>query len=447
MNIPQSPPELMDLVRKVSPPERFLEILGTGRPLVRGKYLHWDELRHRRPPKDLTLDEWWLVTKSARSTSREELPLLQESGSPFYFVYVAPMRQHLHEIDQSFGIGHMPAVTPPGLDAHGRKHFLVSSLMEEAIRSSQLEGASTTRARAKEMIRGNKPPRNKSDRMILNNFHAMERIESLAEEPLTPEVVFELHSILAEGTLDDPAKAGVFRTEADEVVVELFNSVETAHVPPPASQLPTRLDLLIEFANGDSIQDWLHPVLRAVILHFMVGYDHPFVDGNGRVARALFYWAMIRHGYPQVKYLSISQILREAPAKYQRAYLLTETDDGDQTYFILHQLVVLIRSIRSLEEYVQRKLHRARDIEKRLKGVPSLNHRELALLSHALRHPGQAYSVRSHQSSHRVVANTARSDLEHLADQGLLLRSKQGRAYSYVAPSDLEERISALPAA
>jgi Fic family protein len=395
----------------------------------------------------LTPDEWWLVTKSARSTSREELPLLQEGGSPFSFVYVAPLRQGLHEIDQSFGIGHMPAVTPPGLDAHGRKHFLVSSLMEEAIRSSQLEGASTTRATAKEMIRGNKPPRNKSERMILNNFHAMERIESLAEEPLTPEVVFELHSILAEGTLDDPAKAGVFRTEADEVVVELFNSVETAHVPPPASELPARLEQLVKFANGDTMENWLHPVLRAVTLHFMIGYDHPFVDGNGRVARALFYWAMIRHGYPQVKYLSISQILREAPAKYQRAYLLTETDDGDLTYFILHQITVLIRSIRSLEEYIQRKLDRTRHIEGRLKGVPSLNHRQLALLSHALRHPGQSYSVRSHQSSHRVVANTAGSDLEHLAEQGLLLRSKQGRAYSYVAPRDMEERISALAGA
>lgn len=444
MNLPQSPPPLMELLKKVSPPERIIELLGTGRPLVNGKYLHWDELRHRQPPGGLTPEEWWLVTRWARTTSREMLPLLQKDGARFSLVYVAPLRQSLHEVDQSFGIGHMPASAPVSVDTHGRTHFLVSSLMEEAIRSSQLEGASTTRAKAKEMIRQGTRPRNRSDRMILNNFHAMERIESLAEEPLTPQVVFELHRILAEGTLDDPSKAGVFRTESDQVVVELLNTVETAHVPPPAAELPNRMDRLVGFANGGSTEDWLHPVLRAVILHFMIGYDHPFVDGNGRVARALFYWAMIRHGYPQVKYLSISQILREAPGKYQRAYLLTETDEGDLTYFVLHHLTVLVRSIGSLEAYIRRKLQRTRDVEARLKAVPSLNHRQLALLGHALRHPGHAYTVSSHQSSHRIVANTARSDLEALADRDLLLKSRQGRAYTYLAPGDLEERLDSL---
>ena len=96
--------------------------------------------------------------------------------------YVPPLRQGLHELDPSFGVGHMPELGDGGIDLHGRKHFLVSSLMEEAIRSSQLEGASTTRAKAREMIRNRTPPRDRSERMILNNFHAMERIESLAEE-------------------------------------------------------------------------------------------------------------------------------------------------------------------------------------------------------------------------------------------------------------------------
>lgn len=446
MHLPQAPRPPLEILRDV-PQKRLLEIIGKGRPLTEGKYLHWDELRHRKPPQGLTADEWWFITKSARLTSREDLPLRQKDGTPFHLVYVAPLREGLHAIDQSLGRGTVPSTTPAGADTHGRTHFLVSSLMEEAIRSSQLEGASTTRAKAKEMIRTRRQPRDRGERMILNNYHAMERIEELAEKSLTPDVVFELHSVLADGTLDDPSKVGVFRASSDDVVVELFNSYDTAHVPPPASELPGRLDALVDFANGSSTADWMHPVLRAIVLHFMIGYDHPFVDGNGRVARALFYWAMVRHGYPQTKYLSISQILRKGPGKYQRGYLLTETDGGDLTYFALDQLDVITRSIGALETYVRGKLARTREVETKLRAMPGLNHRQLALLGHALRNPGHAYTVRSHEASHRVVTNTARSDLDELTGLGFLLKARQGRAYAYVAPGDLDARIDSTGSA
>lgn len=51
------------------------------------------------------------------------------------------------------------------------------------------------------------------------------------------------------------------------------------------------------FPNGHLPDTFIHPAIRAIILHFWLGYDHPFVDGNGRTARALFYWAMLRQNY------------------------------------------------------------------------------------------------------------------------------------------------------
>jgi len=370
------------------------------------------------------------------------MPLLQKDGSRFSLVYVAPTRQILHRIDQSFGMaGASASDMKRTVDTHGPKYLLANSLMEEAIRSSQLEGASTTRSKAKEMIRARRQPKDKSERMILNNFLAMERIEELAEKPLTAKTVFELHRILAEGTLDRPERAGVFRTEGDNVVVELLHTVDTAHVPPPAGELPERLERLVSFANGETPSDWLHPVLRAVILHFIIGYDHPFVDGNGRVARALFYWCMVRYGYPLTKYLSISQVLRGAPTKYSRAFLFTETDDGDLTYFVSHQLDVIWRSIAELEQYVERKAASAKEIEDALDQAPDLNHRQLKLLGHAIRHPGHQYTVHSHQTSHRIATNTARADLISLANRGLLIQTRMGRKFVFIAPGDLGARI------
>ncbi|MEX2528469.1 MAG: Fic family protein [Gemmatimonadota bacterium] len=440
MKMPAPPPDIRNLVKSLT--REQVRRLVTGKPLVDGRYLHWDHLRHREPPAGLTREEWWLGIRFARDSASETMPLMDTQGRPLRLAYVAPIRKGLHEIDQRFGVtGTSPDATSIE-DVRGESYFRSNALMEEAIRSSQLEGATTTRARAKDMIREHRDPMDRGERMILNNFHAMERVEELVGEELTLASVFELHRILVDGTLENPTKAGTFRAVEDQVVVELLNTVETAHVPPQATELPERMTRLVDFANGKTPDEWLHPVLRAVILHFMVGYDHPFVDGNGRVARALFYWAMAHHGYPLARFLTISRVLREAPAKYARAYLYTETDGGDLTYFVDHQLQVILQSIEALTRYAQAKVKATRRLEQEIRASPQLNHRQLRLLGHALRNPGFEYTVRSHQMSHRVVNNTARADLAELADRGLLVKSRRGRKHIFLAPRDLERRLA-----
>jgi Fic family protein len=179
----------------------------------------------------------------------------------------------------------------------------------------------------------------------------------------------------------------------------------------------------------------------------MLGYDHPFVDGNGRTARALFYWSLARSGYWLLEYVSISRLLKQAPAQYSRAYLHTETDANDTTYFLIHQLGVIEQAIAALYDYLGRKAAEQRDAEKLLRHAPglteALNHRQVALLSHALRHPGQDYTVESHRRSHRITTQTARTDLQCLARGGLLEQRKRGRAFVFSAPDDLRARIAA----
>jgi Fic family protein len=188
---------------------------------------------------------------------------------------------------------------------------------------------------------------------------------------------------------------------------------------------------------------FVHPVIRSILLHFWLAYDHPFKDGNGRTARALFYWSMLRHGYWMCEFISISQIIRRAPAQYYRAFLHTETDDNDLTYFLLHQIEVLRRAIQQLHEYIKRKTTELRMLEQELRGMRFLNHRQRALISHGLRHAGARYTIHSHQSSHDVVYETARSDLMDLADRGLLDRRKMGRTWVFSPPRDRHERLTA----
>ena len=72
---------------------------------------------------------------------------------------------------------------------------------------------------------------------------------------------------------------------------------EILHEPPSADQLPKRVETMCAFANEQLKSGFIHPVIRSILLHFWLAYDHPFVDGNGRTARALFYWSMLRHKY------------------------------------------------------------------------------------------------------------------------------------------------------
>jgi Fic family protein len=261
--------------------------------------------------------------------------LRDDRNRPFRYALPDPAPESLHHIDQGAGgrIEFPEQITNP----HTRDRYIISSLVEEAIRSSQLEGALTTREIAKDMIRTQRPPSDTSEQMILNNFRTMQRIRGLKQEGLTPELVFELHRMLTENTLADASAAGRLRRPQDRVrVQDMYN--EVYHTPPPAEELEGRLRAMCDFANGRTPDAFMHPVIRAIILHFWLAYDHPFVDGNGRCARALFYWSMLRHNYWLCEYLAISQIIRKAPTRYYRAFLYTETDENDLTYFILYHL-------------------------------------------------------------------------------------------------------------
>ncbi|HYO47225.1 MAG TPA: Fic family protein, partial [Gemmatimonadota bacterium] len=352
--------------------------------------------------------------KMARGATSRPTPILDRDGVPFHYSLVDLLLEATSRVDRDASgrieIGDEVA------NSENRDRYIVSSLIEEAASSSILEGAATTVQRARQMIRSGEEPRDRGERMILNNYMGMRRIQELAEEKLTPQIIFELHRILTEETLEDPGAAGRLRRPGKpedevEVVVTDRRDGTTLHIPPKASELPDRLERMCAFANAEENETYFHPVLRAILLHFWLAYDHPFTDGNGRTARALFYWSMLRQGYWLTSFLSISSILRRSPARYARSFLYSETDDNDLTYFVLDQLQVLRQAIDALHDYLARKTREIRTVERLLRPSAGMNHRQLALLAHALRHPGGRYTYESHQSSHEIVYQTARTDL------------------------------------
>ena len=442
MSLPAVPPTLQQIMAKLDPAQFGRLAFNRGQYIPDARYLHWDELRHRPPPAGISHEEWWLFIKWGRQSQARTLPLLDKQGDTFSYVLAEPVLKALRYIDRH--AGGADYLGNSNIDSAERDRYLFNQLMEEAITSSQMEGASTTRRVAEEMLRSGRKPVDVSERMIYNNFEAMRRIQQIAQTDLTPALIGEIHRIITSGTLENPEDEG--RLRQDDTVKVVDNRDGTVlHQPPLAAELGLRMQALCHFANQtEDDEPYCHPVVRAILLHFMLAYDHPFADGNGRTARALFYWAMVRHGYSLMEYVSISSVLRKASGQYKRAYLYTETDAGDVTYFLLNQLDVIEAALHALRDYLakaQAEMQQTSQLLGTLKDREKLNLRQIALLTGALKGRSEAYTIDSHRRSHGISYATARQDLMDLTALGFLQEQKAGKAFHYFAPFDLREII------
>ncbi len=327
MKLPVPPPRLEDLLKKVAKQgngKRFFELFAMQSQIeiASQPYLPWHQLRHKKPPGDLTAEEWWVVTKMARQGLQRKIPLVDTSGRNFTYALTDEVLKAIEFVNRhlsgTIGMGERVA------NSANRDRYLMNSLMEEAITSSQLEGAQTTRAAAKDMIRTGRPPANRDERMIINNYNAMQRVRELREHDLSVSLVKELHRIVTDGTLDHPESAGRFQQPGEHRVVVGDHYGTIFHAPPPAESIEDRMEVLCRFANEKLDEGYMPGVVRALTVHFMAGYEHPFEDGNGRTARVLFYWLMLKQGFWMTEFLTISKILKKSPIQYGNSFISTE---------------------------------------------------------------------------------------------------------------------------
>ena len=398
------------------------------------RYVPWERFQYWTMPSGLSHESVWGYLKLGRGVNRKYIPLVDKQGKLFSYWITDSMLKALNVIDLWSG-GTITTDHPGGLPP--KEQYIISSLMEEAIASSQLEGAATTRQVAKEMLRSGRKPANTNEQMILNNWDTMQYIRSNRGMKLTPEKLMDIHQLVTEKTLD-PDEAGRLRTK-DDIIVTYNN--ETVHVPPLAETLPQRVEALCHFANDNGDEHWIHPVVKGAIIHFQLAYDHPFTDGNGRTARALMYWYLLSRKYLLFEYLAISRYFLRAPGQYARAYLYTETDEGDLNYFLQYNLRAITLAIMDLRLYLNRKQKEISRSNELLRSYRGLNARQKTLIYHAIRHPDALYTIEQHKNYHGTVYQTARMDLLHLATKGFLKKAKQGKEFVFLPCEGMIEKL------
>ena len=390
-----------------------------------------DEIERQPELPGLRHNEVWAAIKMARAASLRKIPLVDCKGRPFQLGFPSGLSEVFNKIDRWGADG-------PGA-ARDTSRALATSLREESAASAILAGAGMSQSGAEEMLRCGRQPEDRDERMVFNMYRALESVQELGASVLSPTLVLELHRAITEGTLDPADASGRLRRDGETAGLQGLEAGEYA--PPDARELEGRLESMCAFANGEGPGFFVHPVARAILLHFRLAYERPFVDGNGRTARVLFRWAMLRQGYPLFAFVALSPVLAAEPARYGRAFRQTETDDNDLTYFVLHQAGAIGVSMNALADRAARDARELSSMEARLPGFAALNRRQQALIAHALRHSGARYVIAGHQRSHGVTHQTARDDLFDLERRELLIVGKEGRTYFFQAAADLRRTL------
>jgi Fic family protein len=438
MKMPEKPP-------KISEKPTYSEIMGELIKLGKfsdffriddTEYPYWEEWKYKTNKWGVKSEKIWSCVKSHRRGSRK-IYLSSLPGFSFSLNTPPVLQEYLHTMDMNLGGNLQSESIIPSED---KDRYLISSIMEEAIASSQLEGAATTRKVAREMLEKDKKPQNRSERMIMNNYETMQWIVKNKDQKLTSEVLLAIHSLVTKDTMEDKEEEGSFRSK-DNITVNDDITNEVFYIPPSHRHINQLIKDFCKFANDEDKDNvFIHPIVKGIILHFLVGYIHPFTDGNGRTARAIFYWYLIRKGYWLIEYMSVSRIILRATSQYARAYLHTEYDENDLTYFVLYNIKAIKAALDDLKKYIQAKQQEKQKVLALIRHT-DFNDRQIVLIKDILQDKNQYFTVKQIESRFKVSNQTARNDLTGLVEKGILEQKVTGKRVQFFAAYNFEQKL------
>lgn len=405
------------------------------------KYVYWDKFQYMAQDTYLNSEELWYLVSQFRSISSIETSIKAEGGSFFRWLRLPSTEEQLHTIDMLSGGQLLPY--PNIISQSTQQTFINRGILEEAIASSQLEGAHTTRAAARKMIIEKREPRNTSERMILNNYQTMNMLEEdYKNKDLSLDLLYEIHRMLTKETIDE-LEQNRLRKNKDAIIVrgQIGSTEYTSHVPPKESFIKAEIERLIKYANDQTGEKFTHPIIKAIFLHFWVGYLHPFTDGNGRLARALFYWYLLKKGYWTFMFLPISTVIKKVPSQYALAYIYSEQDNFDITYFYDFHLRKILQAIEEFRLYINDKIKENKEIDKIISNTVVLNERQKQLIHYLVSDQNSSTTVTSHATINNISRQTAAKDLKQMESFNLFISKKEGKYIRYSSSEELRKII------
>jgi Fic family protein len=175
------------------------------------------------------------------------------------------------------------------------------------------------------------------------------------------------------------------------------------------------------------------------MLHFWIGLLHPFEDGNGRLARILFYWYMLKNNYWAFAYISLSEKIKKSPMQYAMAYIYSEQDECDLTYFINYNIRKLKLARKEFQQYIQNKVKENCLVISLVQQEHDMNERQIKLLQYFYRKTESRINIVAYQKLYSIKKVTASYDLKKLVEAKFLIKKRHGRNIYYYPTEEINK--------
>ena len=190
--------------------------------------------------------------------------------------------------------------------------------MEEEIASTlTIENIDYTRDSVRRILSGH-APKDESENRILGMKIGFDFISNPCNE-ISVSNIYTLYQTAIGAYVEEDDRLQPGQLYRNDDVFVMGSKVE--HTGLPWKKLPEYMAELAAFINEDSEIDDL---TKAAIIHFYIAYLHPYFDGNGRMARLMHLWFLVRKGYPSALFIPLSEYVGKSKAKYYDAFTLAE---------------------------------------------------------------------------------------------------------------------------
>lgn len=438
MKIPEQAPEFETNKAPWTP--AFVVAASTIVGKANSDYLYWDDFKGLSMPSGVAPEQAWVLLKISRMFSLKPLSLVDRQNAPFFYWLPDSAQADLYSVDQA-----ARTIAPDrSISPEDKRRYAMRSVIDEAISSSQLDGAATPIAVGKEMLRTGRTPADGSEQMICNTYSTFQMIKRHLREPLSSDLILRVQASLSQNAADGGPSPGRFRaSRSGASSVHDPDGKKSPQRTPDTERAVDSLERLSAFINGDSDNPSLHPLIKGSLLHFWLAYMHPFPDANGRTARMLFYWYMLKHGYRMFEYLSLSAAIVKSRERYERSFLCSELDGNDCTYFLVYHLKAIRHALKLQDEYQQQKREEKKRAYLLAADYAGLNSRQRILLASAFEKPRDSFTIETHANVHGVTYQTARTDLLGLLGLGLFEMNKEGKKFIFTPVRDFMKRMEA----
>lgn len=378
---------------------------------INNSYLDWDKVQNMQfAGVPFTNKEIWLAALDARQQGFTRN--LSVENYHFKWSLSNAMEALLHELDIAIAGG---AAIKELLTEKDKPRHSVNALVDEAYTSAQLAGFAITKKTARELLLKSKVPQNTQEQVVSNLYKALQKLNTLKNEQLTKDNLLALHVIVTKDTIK---LKGIGNLRANNKFDLSGIEASPNYKAPDYKELQKLTAFIVNFFNDDKTPFFIHPLIKAAIIEWLVLYVRPFKDANGRMARLLSKWYLLKTGYWVMDYIPASNVIVKLKLQYQKCFSQIVTNENDIGYLIHFETQALRMAYRSFKELLQRSVKEK--TENKFLKADGLNTRQVAALQWIKDDAEKIITIRELRSGFGVSKETARTDLTALVEQGWL---------------------------